>query len=55
MNRQQLLFGCIGFILGSVVGYSVANFMQKPAIFLSHMQAAVCTSYNGIDVSDYYL
>ncbi|GLV36384.1 hypothetical protein CBL_08875 [Carabus blaptoides fortunei] len=49
MYRQRLIFGCIGFILGGVVGYSVANFMQKPTIFLSHMQAAVCTSYNGID------
>lgn len=51
VNRRSLLFGCLGFLVGTFVGYSLANVYSKPSCFYGQMQAVVCTNYAGTDVS----
>lgn len=49
VNRRSLLFGCLGFLVGTFVGYSLANVYSKPSCFYGQMQAVVCTNYAGTD------
>jgi hypothetical protein len=46
-----MYFGCIGFILGGVVGVAVGLSWQKNQPNVQRMKAVVCNSYKGFDVS----
>ncbi|XP_068082826.1 reticulon-4-interacting protein 1 homolog, mitochondrial-like isoform X2 [Anabrus simplex] len=44
-----IYYGCIGFILGSVIGVSVGLSWQRPSATGLKMKAIVCNSYRGLD------
>jgi hypothetical protein len=51
VSRTSLYFGCIGFVVGGIVGVAVGLSWKKNQPNVQRMKAVVCTSYKGFDVS----
>lgn len=49
----SMYFGCVGFILGGVIGVIVGLSWQRNQPNVQRMKAVVCNSYKGFDVSLY--
>ncbi|XP_069676478.1 reticulon-4-interacting protein 1 homolog, mitochondrial-like isoform X3 [Periplaneta americana] len=49
MSRTSMYFGCVGFVLGGVVGVTIGLSWQKKQPNVPRMKAVVCNSYRGFD------
>lgn len=51
-TKQNICFGCVGFLIGSLIGISIGMALRKYQPVVHYMQAVQCTTYSGIEVLD---
>lgn len=49
-TRQQVLFGCVTFVIGGFVGFGVGWMMSRTKAVPRYMQAVQCFRYAGTEV-----
>lgn len=49
-TRQNLYFGCAGFLLGGLIGFGIGIAMYKQQSYVRYMQAIQCIDYQGPNV-----